>query len=372
MTQPLELYANGQKVSTLRLEATIGRAHVSRVHADARFFGSEQFRLKPAGDGWVILPVSGTVNATVVNDTPLVGPQVVRNGMTVKVRGASGLVLELRLPIVAAGVPSRMSTAVVPVSPISASDTHEAPRSSAMPGANLRAASVRLEDTLNRIEANRVEAQRHRSNAILAYVGAAIAYLLTSGSSRRMVRTAGAAAAVGGVVYGGSEGDVASSVDVQNNRLLDSALSLLELEGVSGLRSEGRADVKRRFMELVLRLGGCVDSVMKEQGDRMKNMSLLGRRNQQLALSALNVDIISNRFRMNRIYSQIDPTKVFPDCGSEFSRRISGIDSGKVQQEGLYSKVITGGCFVLGILLAGDIQPLRRLTAMKTRCGMAA
>ena len=39
---PLEIVANGQKVTTLRLESVIGRADLSRVHADARLFNNDQ------------------------------------------------------------------------------------------------------------------------------------------------------------------------------------------------------------------------------------------------------------------------------------------------------------------------------------------
>jgi hypothetical protein len=352
---PLELFANGQRVSTLRLETTIGRPHLSRVHADARFFGSEQFRLKPAAEGWIISAVPGTVNATLVNDAPLVGPRPVSSGMMVKVRGANGLILELRMASEAITAPATITASVAPLSAPPAPPPHEPPRPSAIPSGDLGAATFRLEDLLNRIEANSAQAQQHRSNANLANAGAAITYLLTSGSRRRTVRTAGDVVALGGVLYGSSQRNQASNLDAQNNTLIDSGLSVIELEGVSRLRSEGRADVKRRFLELVLRLGGQVDEVIKGQGNRMKNMSLLGKGNQQLLMNAVNVDIIRNKLRLNRIYSQIDHTRVFPDYGSEFSRRVSGIYATKVQKEGLYAKLIIGVCVVLGILLASAI-----------------
>jgi hypothetical protein len=216
----------------------------------------------------------------------------------------------------------------------------------------LSAAVFRLEDLLNRIEANSGQAQQHRSNASLANAGAAITYLLTSGSKRRTVRTAGDVIALGGVLYGGSQRNQASNLDAQNNTLIDSGLSVIESEGFSRLRSEWNPDIKRRFLELVLRLGGRVDDVVKRQGDRLKNMSLLGKSNQQLILNAANIDIIRNKFRLNQIYSQIDRAKVFADYSGEFGRRVSAVDVPKLQKEGLYSKLIIGACVVLGILLA--------------------
>ena len=355
MTQPLELYANGQKVSTLRLEAAIGRAHLSRVHADARFFSSEQFRLTPAAAGWVISPVPGTVNATLVNDAPLAGPRPVSSGMTVKVRGASGLVLELRMASEVITAPAATTPSVAPLAHPLSPPPYEPPIPPASPCGDLGAATVRLEDIMNRIEANSAQAQQRRYNANLANAGAAITYLLTTGSRRRIVRTAGEVVALGGVLYGSSQRNHAANLDSENNRLIDSGLSVIELEGLSSLRSGGRPDVKRRFLELVLRLGGQIDDVIKRQGDRMKNMSLLGKSNQQLLLNAVNVDIIRNKLRLNRVYSQIDRTKVFPDYSSEFSRRVSGIDATRVQKEGLYSILIIGACVAVGVLLASAI-----------------
>ncbi|MEI7728107.1 MAG: hypothetical protein WCO56_00935 [Verrucomicrobiota bacterium] len=348
---PIEIYANGQKVSTLALEATIGRAHLSRAHADARFFANEQFRLKPTASGWTISPVPGTVNPTLLNNALLLGPQPVASGMTVKVRGANGLVLELRIP----STPATHS-APVPASPVSfptpaARIPDAPPRPAVMPHGNLASTIFTLQDILNRIEANSGQAQQHRSNATLANAGAAITYLLTSGSKRRTVRTVGGIAALGGVLYGSSQSNQAANLDAQNNTLMDSGLSVIELEGLSNLRSETNPDAVHRFLELVLRLGAQVDDVIKRQGSRMKNMSLLGRSKQQLLLDALHIDIIANKLRLHRIYNQIDRTKTFPDYAGEFTRKVSGINAAKLQKEGLYARIIIGVLVVLGIIL---------------------
>jgi len=95
----VELIVNGQKLTALRLESTIGRAHVSRCHTDSRFFSSEQFRLTPSGAGWIISPVVGSVNPTLVDGLPLTSPHPVIDGMTVTVRGATGLSIVLKCPI---------------------------------------------------------------------------------------------------------------------------------------------------------------------------------------------------------------------------------------------------------------------------------
>ena len=209
-----------------------------------------------------------------------------------------------------------------------------------------------LQDLVNRIEANNLQSQQHRSNANLANVGAALAYLLTSGSKKRTVRTAGEVVALGGVLYGGSQRNQASNLDSQNNLLIDSALSVIELQGLSKLRLESNPDAVRRFLELTLRLGVQVDEVIKSQGSRLKNKSLLGRTNQQLLLNAANIDIVRNKLRLNKIFGQIDRTKTFPDVINAFTRQISAIAVVNLQKEGLYTKIIIGVLVVLGLILA--------------------
>jgi len=346
----LELFANGQQVSTLRLEATIGRTHLSRVHADARFFGNEQFRLKPVPEGWIISPVPGTVNPTLVNNAPLIGSQPVSNGMTVTVRGADGLNLELRVISEATPAPAPPPAAHVPawVAP--------APRPRVIPTGDLAEAISGLQDLLTRIEINSLQSQQHRTNATLANTGAALTYLLTSGSKRKTVRTVGQVVALGGVLYGSSQSNHASNLDAQNNLLIDSGLSVIELQGLPQLRLESNPDAVRRFLELVPRLGVQVDVVIKSQGNRLKNKSLLGKTNQQLLLNALHIDIVNNKLRLNQIVSQIDRTKTFPDVSGTFTSQISTIVATKLRMEGIYTRIIIGVLVVLGIALA-NINP---------------
>lgn len=90
---PIEIIANGQSAMTLRLDATIGRAHLSRLHAAARCYGHEQFKLSRASGVWVISPIAGAENPTLVNDNPLTAPMPVVDGMAVSVRGAAELTL---------------------------------------------------------------------------------------------------------------------------------------------------------------------------------------------------------------------------------------------------------------------------------------
>ena len=122
------------------------------------------------------------------------------------------------------------------------------------------------------------------------------------------------------------------------------------MEGLSRLRSETNPDVIRRFLELVLRLGRQVDDLAKRYGNRLKNKSLLGIGNQQMLLQAANIDIIRNKFRLNRIFSQVDRTKVFPDLNTDFSHQVSAINVAKLEKEGLISKIIIGASVGIGLI----------------------
>lgn len=354
--KPLDLYANSQKISTLRLEAAVGRPHLMRAHAEARFFANEQFRLKPTADGWIISPVPGAINPTLVNGTPLTTPRPVSNGMIVKVRGAEGLTLELRTleestPLTAA-IPASSRTGTSLVSPA----PHSPPRPDYPPPGDLAGANVTLQNFLHQIEANAVQAQQHRSNAALANAGAAVTYLLTRGSKRETVRTIGNLAAIGGLVYGTSQSHRATALESQNNTLITSSLRAIQIEGLPRLPSATSSAAKHEFLALVLRLGSQVDQAIQTQGNRLKNMSLLGRKNQDLAVNALQVDIIANKLHLHQIYSEIDHTKTFPNYADEFSRQVSSVDAAKLPREGLYAKLIIWGCIILGVILA-NVHP---------------
>lgn len=133
---PLEITANGQKVATLRLEATIGRAHLARVHTDAKFLNHEQFRLRPEADGWCICPVNGVVNPTLVNGRPLTRAQPVLDGTTVTVRGATGLTI--LLTCARTDQVSEVDTAA-PATKAAATPAREATRSVPAPDARVEA-----------------------------------------------------------------------------------------------------------------------------------------------------------------------------------------------------------------------------------------
>lgn len=213
-----------------------------------------------------------------------------------------------------------------------------------------------LQEILNGIEANTNQARQHRLNANLANAGAALAYLLTRSSKNRTVRTVGGVTALGGILYGSHQRGQAVNLDGQNIQLIDSGLSVIELEGLSRLRAEPSPDVRRRFLELVPQLGEQVDDVIKRRGNEVKNKSLIGRKNQALLLQAGGINVIRNKLRLIWIYSQIDRKKIFPNYYGVFAGQVSTVDVVKLQKEGFYAKIIIGVSIVLGILLA-NIPP---------------
>lgn len=217
---------------------------------------------------------------------------------------------------------------------------------------DLSATNLALQDLLSRIETNRLESEQHRLNANVANAGAALTYLFTRGSERRIVRTVGSVAAVGGVLYASSEGSTASNLETQNNFLIDAALSVVETRGVSIFRAESNRDVVRKFLDLALLLGRQVDGAIAKQGKRLKNRSLLWMSSRQLLMNAANVDVVGNKLRLNGIFNRIDRTKTFPDFLGSFHRQISAISTAKLKKEALYAKLTIGTLSVAGIMLA--------------------
>jgi predicted transglutaminase-like cysteine proteinase len=92
-----ELLVNGHKIPVFRSAVIIGRANVFGRHPDSELFSNEQFKLSPNCGGWTVTHMSGAKHPTIVNNSILIGTRKVSNGMTVTVRGASGIPLVLRI-----------------------------------------------------------------------------------------------------------------------------------------------------------------------------------------------------------------------------------------------------------------------------------
>lgn len=216
---------------------------------------------------------------------------------------------------------------------------------------NLSSTNMRLDDMLRALEANQAVADQHRNHAKLATIGSAAALLLTSGSKSSTVRTVGTVAAAGGMLYGASQANKAATLESQNMGIMDSCLGTVEAEGLRAVRSDPMQDSRRRFVELVLRLGQHVDAALERHGPQLKGRSMLRKRNRQMMLQAPQVDIVRNKLRMNRIITSLDRTKAFADHEGEFRRSVGRINVARLEQEALWSLAIMGVAVVSGIAL---------------------
>jgi serine/threonine protein kinase len=95
----LELSLDGKVVLKMNIDTVVGKIMLSSVHSDAQFLADAQFRLhRPGGNGWVISPMPGTPNETLLDGQKLDAPTPLRNGMRIGVgRAAKGVE---KLPLV--------------------------------------------------------------------------------------------------------------------------------------------------------------------------------------------------------------------------------------------------------------------------------
>ena len=84
------------------IDTVVGRAMLKPLSADAQFFDEKQFRIYRAGSGeWMVEPLPGTPNETLLDGHKLVAMTALRNGMRLAVgnsaKGIEKLPLTVRL-----------------------------------------------------------------------------------------------------------------------------------------------------------------------------------------------------------------------------------------------------------------------------------
>ena len=95
----VELLLDGRPAMTMRIDTTVGRAMLKPISPDAQFAGDSQFRIhRSASREWMVSPVAGTPNETIVDGVRLSAPTPLRAGMRLAI-GNSAKGIE-KLPLV--------------------------------------------------------------------------------------------------------------------------------------------------------------------------------------------------------------------------------------------------------------------------------
>jgi hypothetical protein len=100
--QVVELMHDGKVGLRIGIDTVVGRAMLKPLSADALFFDEKQFRIYRAGSGeWMVEPLPGTPNETLLDGHKLVAMTPLRHGMQLAVgnsaKGIEKLPLTVRL-----------------------------------------------------------------------------------------------------------------------------------------------------------------------------------------------------------------------------------------------------------------------------------
>jgi serine/threonine protein kinase len=100
--QVVELMHAGKVGLRIGIDTSVGRAMLKPLNADAQFFDEKQFRIYRAGSGeWMVEPLPGTPNETLLDGHKLLAITVLRDGMRLAVgnsaKGIEKLPLTVRL-----------------------------------------------------------------------------------------------------------------------------------------------------------------------------------------------------------------------------------------------------------------------------------
>ncbi len=84
------------------IDTVVGRAMLKPLSADAQFFDEKQFRIYRASSGeWMIAPLPGTPNETMIDGHAVLAMTALRNGMRLAIgnsaKGIEKLPLTVRL-----------------------------------------------------------------------------------------------------------------------------------------------------------------------------------------------------------------------------------------------------------------------------------
>ena len=103
MSDKIQLVASGGESLRVGIRTEIGKAVLRRFGADAEFWDEKQCTIERRPDGqWIVTPVPGTVNETLVNGAPVTSAHPLSDGDVLAAgRSAKGI---SKLPLTARAI----------------------------------------------------------------------------------------------------------------------------------------------------------------------------------------------------------------------------------------------------------------------------
>ena len=209
----------------------------------------------------------------------------------------------------------------------------------------------KIEPMVVELEKNSNQINHFKNVAQMANTASIFTYLFTNNSKNKTVKTIGQVATIGGLVYGYSQNSKASTIEQDNIIILESIISNYETSGISNVQIEIDTNLKIKFLELILRANRYSDLLTTSYLSKINSKGLLGTQNQTLFLNIISLDVFNQKLRLLNIFKKIDSLKKIPQLEYEFKQNIAIIDTVKLKNEGLATRVIIITLVASGILI---------------------
>jgi len=209
----------------------------------------------------------------------------------------------------------------------------------------------KIEPMVLELEKNYNQINHHRNVADMAKTASILTYIFTNDSKNKTVKTIGQVASVGGLVYGYSQNSKASTIEQDNIIILETIISNYETTGIQNAINERDTNLKIKYLELILRANRYSDILTSSYLSKINSKGLLGTQNQTLFLNLISLDVLNQKLRLLNLFKTIDSSKKLPLIDYEFNQNISIIDTEKLRNEGIVSRVIIITLIGLGLLI---------------------
>jgi hypothetical protein len=209
----------------------------------------------------------------------------------------------------------------------------------------------KIEPMIIDIERNYNQINHHRNVAELANTASVLTYFFTNDSKNNTIKTIGQVSSLGGLIYGYSQNSKATNIEQDNIILLESIIGNFETFGILNVQIEKDSNLKIKYLELLLRTNRYSDLLTDSYLSKINSKGLLGKKNQNLFLNVISLDVLNQKLRLLNIIKNIDSTKNIPMIEYEYRQNISVIDIIKLRNEGTIVRLIIIALIGLGILI---------------------